>query len=227
MRVKVCGIQNESDLKKAIDSDADAVGFLVGQIHQSARFILPSTAGRLARQLPPYISPVIVTHLINSDEIIEILDRAGIYCVQLHGKISFHEIEKLRNNLPDTARIILSTYLVDRETSADLDEVYPFIDAVLLDCFNIEPNQIGIFEGKEYLWALGADFVRKCPLPVVLGGGLTPGNVTEAINRVKPYAVDACSGLRMPDSEECCLEKCRKFVFNAKIAGFKLAGHEL
>ena len=57
MRVSICGIQNESDLQKVVQSDADAAGFLVGQIHQSARFILPSTAGRLAAQLPPFISP--------------------------------------------------------------------------------------------------------------------------------------------------------------------------
>ncbi|MCF6176817.1 MAG: phosphoribosylanthranilate isomerase [Victivallaceae bacterium] len=223
MRVSICGIQNESDLQKVVQSDADAAGFLVGQIHQSARFILPSTAGRLAAQLPPFISPVLITHLNTVDEIAEIIDKSNIKCVQLHGKITFEEIIKLRERFSETLQIILATYVVDNSIPDDLDEIYPFIDAILLDCFNREPAMIGSEENSQYMWAVGADFVRRCPLPVLLGGGLNSENVAEAIAKVKPYGIDACAGLRLPDSEECCLERCRNYVYNAKVAGFKIS----
>ena len=48
MRVKLCGMRHEQDLAAAVAADADAVGFLVGQLHASNDFILPSTAARLA-----------------------------------------------------------------------------------------------------------------------------------------------------------------------------------
>jgi phosphoribosylanthranilate isomerase len=223
MRVSICGIQNESDLQKVVQSDADAAGFLVGQVHQSARFILPSTASRLAAQLPPYISPVIVTHLNTVDEIAEIIDKSNIKCVQLHGRMAFDDIIKLRNRFSETIQIILATYIVDNHIPDNLDEIYPFIDAILLDCFNREPGMIGSDENSQYMWAVGADFVRRCPLPVLLGGGLNSENVTEAIAKVKPYGVDACTGLRLPDSEECCSFRCRNYVYNAKVAGFKIS----
>ena len=56
MQVKICGIQNEYELRTAVAAGADAVGFLVGQLHKSKTFILASTAGRLAQQLPPYVT---------------------------------------------------------------------------------------------------------------------------------------------------------------------------
>lgn len=222
MRVSICGIQNENDLQKAVQSDTDAVGFLVGQIHKSARFILPSTAGRLAAQLPPYISPVLVTHLNTVDEITEIIDKSNIKCVQLHGKVTFSEIIKLRERFSETLQIILATYIVDNTIADNLDEIYPFIDAILLDCFNSEPGLIGINNNNQYAWTVGADFVRHCSLPVLLGGGLNADNVTEAIEKVKPYGIDACTGLSLTNSEECALEYCRNYVYNAKITGFAI-----
>lgn len=222
MRVSICGIQNEHDLQQAVQSDTDAVGFLVGQVHQSTRFILPSTANRLAAQLPPYVSPVLVTHLNTVDEIAEIIDKSDIRCVQLHGKMAFADIIKLRDRFSETIQIILASYIVDNNIPDDLDEIYPFIDAILLDCFNREPGLIGSNENNQFMWTIGADFVRHCPLPVLLSGGLTPENVGEAIVKVKPYGVDACTGLRLPDSDECCQLRCRNYVYNSKIAGFKI-----
>ena len=109
MQIKICGIQNEHELQTAIDAGADAVGFLVGQLHRSKTFILASTASRLAQQLPPYISPVIVTHLTKAEEIEEIMTRANIYTVQLHG-VANEEIFKLRDLLPVHAKIIICEY---------------------------------------------------------------------------------------------------------------------
>ena|SRR5882757_4977143 len=45
-------------------------------------------------------------------------------------------------------------------------------------------------------WEVSAEFVRRSPLPVFLAGGLSPSNVGEAIRRIRPFAVDLCSGVR-------------------------------
>ena len=226
MRVKICGIQNEHDLDTAVRAGADAIGFMVGQIHKSTRFILPSTAARLGKRLPPYISPVIVTHLTDAESIMDIISHSSIYTVQLHG-CSFEEMAKLRQMMPENGKIILAAYLDDEGKVPDIQEFYPYISAVMLDCYNLEPAFIGLEEPrKEYRWNAAAEFTASCPLPVIIGGGLTPENVTEAVKTIRPFGVDSCAGTKGgPDStdpDETSREKCRSFVRNAKSAAFDI-----
>ncbi len=77
MRIKICGIRNEPDLKAALSASPDAVGFLVGQVHPSPDFILACTARRLARSLPPFVQPWIVTHYSAPEEVLEIATDAA------------------------------------------------------------------------------------------------------------------------------------------------------
>ena len=86
MRVKACGIKTERDLETAVKAGVDAVGFLVGQVHTSHDFILASTAARLVKFLPPYVVPVIVTHLTAPDAILDIVEQTSILTIQLHGR---------------------------------------------------------------------------------------------------------------------------------------------
>lgn len=223
MRVKISGIQNENDLDTAVRAGADAIGFMVGQIHKSTRFILPSTAARLGRRLPPYVSPVIVTHLTDAKSIMDILKHSSIYTVQLHG-CSFQEMVKLHDMMPDNGKIILAAYLDDEGNFPDIQEYYAYISAVMLDCYNLEPALIGLEEPrKEYRWSSAAEFTAACPLPVIISGGLTPENVAEAVAQIKPFGVDVCAGTKAGpgENEFCNAEKCRIFVREARIAGFE------
>ena len=213
MRIKICGIKTKEDLDAAITADADAVGFLVGQIHSSKDFILPSTAGRLAGQLSPYISPVIVTHLTEAKSIMDILVKAGINTVQLHGGNSVDDIRKLRDLMPLNGKIIFTASVGER-CEPDLEDYYPYLDAVLLDTCDKQTGQVG-GTGKTHNWDISAAIVKDCHVPVILAGGLTPDNVVEAIATVNPFGVDANSGLKNDDGGRCP-EKCRAFVENAK-----------
>ncbi|OGV56825.1 MAG: hypothetical protein A2017_21645 [Lentisphaerae bacterium GWF2_44_16] len=219
MRIKICGIRNQDDVDVAVKADADAVGFLVGQLHASTDFILPSTASRLASELPPYITPVIVTHLKEADKIMEIILRTGISNVQLHGGSSLPEVKKLRDLMPLCSKIILSTYIVDNKCVPEIKQFYPFIDAVLLDAYNREPNLIGQENvSNSYNWEFSANVVKECPLPVILAGALDGSNVAEAVKLVKPYGVDANNRLKTEDGKGRSLEKCINFVRNARNA---------
>jgi phosphoribosylanthranilate isomerase len=223
MQVKICGIQNEYELQTAVSAGADAVGFLVGQLHRSKTFILASTAGRLAQQLPPYITPVIVTHLTEAEEIEEIMNRANIYTVQLHG-VANEEIFKLRDLLPPHAKIIVAEYIKNLKDLMGLEELYPVISAITLDCYNQEVTLIGEqSEGKSYHWRDAAEFVNQCPLPVIISGGLSGENVADAIKEIMPYGVDACSYLKDGEPETCDQQKCIDYVKNAKLAFLKQA----
>jgi len=217
MRVKLCGIRQEKDLAAVVDADADAAGFLVGQLHASNDFILPSTAARLARQLPPYITPVLVTHLQRAAEIARLVAKTGITTVQLHGGVRLGEVRKLRDNLPLNGKLILAVHVVDAALDPQPEEFYPLVDAILLDSRDRATGQVG-GTGRIHDWEVSADLVRRCPRPVILAGGLNPGNVAQAIRAVRPFAVDANSGLKGEDGARDP-ETCRAFVALAKAAG--------
>jgi phosphoribosylanthranilate isomerase len=221
LRIKICGNKTVEDIKAVVASGADAAGFLVGQLHASRDFILPSTAARLAGILPPYITPVLVTHLFESEAIMEIVLKTGITTVQLHGACTVDEVKKLKDLMPLNSKIIFSTYLSDNLFDPSPEDYYPFIDAVLLDCFNRTPVMIGITDDKAskiHDWGKSAEFVKKCPLPVVLAGGLSATNVNKAIQEVNPYGVDANTMLKDDNTECRSITKCGDFVRKARLA---------
>ena len=211
MRVKICGIRTEEDLKAAVESGADAIGFLLGQVHPSRDFILPGTAARLVRALPPWVSPVIVTHLTEPDEILELSDRTGITTIQLHGGSSPSEAQKVRDALPPSGKIIVTLHL-DRETDfVVFKDYYPAADAFLIDSYDEATGRVG-GTGKTNDWELAAKFVAESPLPVILAGGLNPENAADAIRTVRPYGLDANSGLKNKETGAIDPIRCRDFV---------------
>lgn len=220
MRVKLCGIRHEADLAAAVAADADAVGFLVGQLHASNDFILPSTAARLATALPPYLTPVLVTHLQRASEIAAMIAKTGIRTVQLHGGVSLLEVRQLRNLVPPQIQLIMAIHVVAGELTPEPEEFYPLVNAILLDSHNRATGQVG-GTGRTHDWPTSATFVARCPRPVILAGGLNPANLAAAIRAVRPFAVDANTGLKGADGARCP-EKCRAFVVNAKAAAAAL-----
>lgn len=211
IRVKICGVQNEKDIEIAVDAGADAVGFLVGQVHVSPYFILPGTASRLAAALPPYIQPVLVTHYTDVDEITELLERTKIQTIQLHGGSKPEEVGIIRDRFPH-AKIIVAAHLMDERKILELMDFYALADAILLDSILPEERKVG-GTGKTCDWNLASDFVANAPVPVILAGGLCPDNVEEAISKVRPFGVDANSRLKTPEGEldaALCREFCRK-----------------
>jgi len=211
MRAKICGIRTEEDLKAAVESGADAVGFLLGQVHPSKDFILPGTAARLVRALPPWITPVIVTHLTEPDEILELSDRTGITTIQLHGGSSPSEVQRVRDGLPPAGKVIVTIHPDSETDFVIFKDYYSLADAFLIDSFDRTTGRVG-GTGKTNDWSLAAKFVGESPLPVILAGGLTPDNAAEAIRTVRPYGLDANSGLKNKETGAVDPIRCKDFV---------------
>lgn len=211
MRAKICGIRTEEDLKAAVESGADAVGFLLGQVHPSKDFILPGTAARLVRALPPWITPVIVTHLTEPDEILELSDRTGITTIQLHGGSSPSEVQRVRDGLPPAGKVIVTIHPDSETDFVIFKDYYSLADAFLIDSFDRATGRVG-GTGKTNDWSLAAKFVGESPLPVILAGGLTPENAAEAIRTVHPYGLDANSGLKNKETGAVDPIRCKDFV---------------
>ena len=197
MRVKICGIKNENELETAVNAGADAVGFLVGQRFPSQDFILPEKAARMTAMLPPFITPVLVTHLTDPREILEITEKTGITTLQLHGGSTPEQLSFLRKHLGSAVKFILTLHVGNLP-----DEINPppapfemLTDAFLLDSFDPATGKVG-GTGKTHNWQNSAKTVASVHRPVILAGGLNPDNVAEAIRLVRPFAVDANSALR-------------------------------
>lgn len=198
MRIKICGIRNEQDLNTAVKAGANAVGFLVGQLHASQHFILPGTAARLVRLLPPFVSPVLVTHFTDPAEVFDLVIRTGITTVQLHGGSTPEEVAALRDMLPPAGKIILAVHLQSEDDFVNTKDYYRKVDAFLIDSIDPEAGKVG-GTGLTNDWSLARKFVEETPYPVILAGGLCAENAAEAVRTVQPYGLDANS--RLKDAE--------------------------
>lgn len=173
MRVKACGIKTERDLETAVKAGVDAVGFLVGQVHTSHDFILASTAARLVKFLPPYVVPVIVTHLTAPDAILDIVEQTSILTIQLHGGSTAEEVAALRDNLGPAGKLIYAAHVLGMQVTPALEPYYDLVDAVLLDSMDRETGKVG-GTGMTHNWDVSAGAAAASPVPLTLAGGLTP-----------------------------------------------------
>ncbi len=177
MFIKFCGIRREEDAPLATALGADAVGFVFAP---SARQIAPQVARDIARQLPGDILTVGVFRDESAERVVEIVNGAGLRAAQLHGHESPAECRFVAERVPITIKAIPAG-------SPDLERFDDFgADLLMLD--SPIPGSGEVFD-----WSLaeGAPGNR----PMLLAGGLDPGNVASAIERVAPYGVDVSSGV--------------------------------
>ena len=123
--------------------------------------------------------------------------------------------------LPHTKRV--QVVHVEAEKTFDLIDKYsPYVHAFLLDSGKptLRTPEYG-GTGRIHDWNISAEFVRRCPLPVFLAGGLTSGNVAKAIKLVRPFGVDLCSGVRTNNHLDT--HKLNAFVDEVRRADFELS----
>ncbi len=191
MKIKICGIRNQDDAKVALDAGADALGFLVGITHLAEDKISNEEAKAIIESLPPLVSPVAVTHLADVQKIIALIKYLGVNTVQIHDYIEPIQVKTIRENLPGV-KIIKSVH-VEGDNAIEMAKLFePYAHAILLD--SRTADRLG-GTGITHDWDISARLVKCISLPVILAGGLTPGNVYEAVCKVKPYAVDVNSGV--------------------------------
>lgn len=177
-RIKICGLSRPEDAKYVNAAMPDYVGFVFYK--KSRRFIAPHKAQELRCAISNKIISVGVFVDSNPEEISALCRNKTISIVQLHGEESEDYINKLRNLIPETQiwKAFKIESITDLEAAAKSSA-----DTVLLD------NGKGT--GLCFEWSIIKEFPRK----FILAGGLTPGNIPEAISRFRPYAVDLSSGV--------------------------------
>jgi phosphoribosylanthranilate isomerase len=184
-KVKICGITNLEDALLSAKFGADALGF--NFYAKSPRYIEPEKAREIIDQLPEKILKVGVFVNETLEKVAEISTIASLDAIQLHGEETPEycgEI-KLKTNLE-----IIKAFRVSPEFLPE-DVMKYKVDAILLDAYN--PQEHG-GTGETFDWEI-AKKVQEIFPKMYLAGGLNDNNVSNAMNLVKPYAVDVCSGI--------------------------------
>jgi len=180
VRVKICGVTRLEDALAAVRLGADALGFNFWP--GSRRFIAPAVAGRIIRQLPPLVTSVGVFVDSSHDEAVAAAAISGVQVIQLHGGEPPGFCRSFQ--LP-----VLKALPVGGPEALDAAEPYAGLSGLLLDAPT--PGHGG--SGRPCHWPTARALAGRGP--VILAGGLHPGNVAEAIAAVHPYGVDVASGV--------------------------------
>ena len=189
VRVKICGVTREEDLAAIVDTGADALGFIVG-VPSSPRCITAQCAARLMKMVPGSVACVLVTVPDTLQGLIEVCELVEPDAVQIHGGSWPAEI--VAEALPGL-QLIKSICLKPGEAVEDALKLAQGYDTVHLDSY-AEGKYGGTGKTQRLVTAKRVkDAVY--PRRLVLSGGMTPENVAHAVNTVRPYAVDVCSGV--------------------------------
>lgn len=184
MRVKICGITVLDDGLCAAEAGADALGFNFWG--PSPRCVEPDAVRLLGEMLPSHVVKVGVFVDATADEIKSVVDRARLDMAQLHGNESPSLCAEVRERC-----IVIKAFRMKDASVLSTMKAYD-VEMFLLDAF-VKDSPGGT--GKTFDWDLAIRVRRELARPVAISGGLTAGNVGEAIQRVQPHMVDVSSGV--------------------------------
>lgn len=181
-RIKICGITNLDDGLEAIAAGVDALGFVF--VPNTPRYITPSQAKLVIKQLPPFITNVGLFVDSEIDEIEDIVNHCKLDAVQLHGNESPEMCTKIRFQTK-----VIKSFHVKKEPQVLRNEIENYrVDAYLLDTF-IKGKAGGT--GQTFDWRIAEGLSQR----IIVAGGLTPNNIGTAIAQLQPYGVDVSSGV--------------------------------
>lgn len=181
-RVKICGITRVEDAQAAARLGADAIGLVF--YPQSPRFVDVSTARRIARAVPPFVSVVGLFVNASADAIRAVLAEVPLALLQFHGDETEEECLRLRFPYLKAARMRPHFDLLEYAGR------FPSAQGLLLDAF---VDGFG-GSGQRFDWSLIPSGIEH---PIVLSGGLDSRCVAQAVRQLRPWAVDVSSGVEI------------------------------
>ena len=183
--IKICGIRTLDDAIRCIDLGADAIG--LNFWNKSKRFVSRETVESWVDKLDPNVERIGVFVNESYDVITSLVKDGIIHSIQLHGE----EDDSFCRQFSDEYKIIRATGIKDDDSVKRAKNI--LIETVLLDAYC--GNDFGGL-GHTFEWEYAKMFKLENPdRPLILAGGLSPSNVSRAINDVKPSAVDVASGV--------------------------------
>lgn len=195
MKIKICCISSIEEAETAIELGADAIG-LVSEMPSGPGVIDNETIELISGATKDRIDSFLLTSKTNILDIVEQHKRFKTTTIQIVDRLLAGTHEQLKSILPDI-NIVQVIHVNDEESIKEAKACSNHVDALLLDSGN---QKLAIKElggtGKTHDWSLSKKIVDSVHIPVYLAGGLNPENILSAIDFVKPYGVDICSGVR-------------------------------
>ena len=197
MFVKICGITTEEDALLAVAVGADAIGFVFAP---SKRQVAPPRVADIVKRLPQEVLTVGVFRNEAPKRVAQIVDQAGLQAAQLHGSETPEIVQQVKLDVRTVFKAVAAG-------SPAFDHAEAFgADALLVDAPT--PGSGQVFD-----WRLAEG--APTTVALILAGGLTPDNVGDAIDKVRPWGVDVSSGVeRSPGVKDPIL--VRDFLRAAK-----------
>ena len=207
IRVKICGIQDETAAMAAAEAGADAVGLIFAP---GRRQVDLARARRIGAALPPFVTKVGVVVNEPLDRVRALIDGVRLDAVQLHGDEDAAYCRAVR----DLGVTVIKAVWVAGPLDVDRLRSLP-VAALLLDTYR--PSMRG-GSGETFDWSLAAPLAAA--MRVILSGGLSPENVAAGVAAVRPYGVDVSSGVEIDGRKDP--SKMRAFVAAARAADARL-----
>ena len=194
-RIKICCIANPQEASEAIGFGASAIG-LVGKMPSGPGPISDEEIFAIAKTVPPPIATFLLTSQQTAAGIIAHHHRTKTNTIQIVDELEGRDYKTLRGALPHI-KLVQVIHVVGDRSVDEAAELAEHVDAILLDSGNpgLAVKELG-GTGRRHDWRLSRRIVETCGKPVFLAGGLNAGNVAEAVETVKPFGLDLCSGVR-------------------------------
>jgi phosphoribosylanthranilate isomerase len=202
--VKICGLNDAAGMDAAVAAGADLVGFVF--FPPSPRAVTPAQAAAIARP-----GPAKVGLFVDPDDalLVEVLAALSLDVIQLHGEETPARCAEVRARFG--VPVMKALGIASRDDLAQLDAYAPVVDRFLLDAKAPPGAPLPGGNAAPFDWTVVAG--ATIPRPWLLAGGLSPGNVAEAIAVSGAPGVDVSSGV----------EKARGVKDPARIAAFVAA----
>lgn len=195
IQTKICCIQSIEEAQLAIEHGADILGF-VSEMPSGPGVIEESLIADIISQLPQGVHSFLLTSKTTVGEIVQQQHRCRADGLQLCRRLSPEALRELKRALPNIS-LVYVVHVKGRESLVEALAAQPLVDAILLDSstkLNGAPQLGGT--GLVHDWSVSREIVEKTTVPVYLAGGIKAENVREAIEKVQPYGIDLCTGVR-------------------------------
>ncbi len=201
-RVKLCGLMSRDDMGIAVKAGADSLGFVTEYPVAVPWNLKREESARLAAQAPPFVTTTAVVGGSVRD-MVDIALTVHPHFLQLHGDETPEMIRDVCRALEKTGIRVLKAMRIDVDTGeARFQDTDPVRAAKKISELGVaglvvdsKTSSRPAGTGVALDWSLARQIADSIDVPLILAGGLTALNVTEAIEKVRPYGVDVISGV--------------------------------
>lgn len=215
--IQVAGVIDEAEAALLVECGVDWLGFPL-RLPVNKEDLSEDQAADVIRAIVPPQQGVLITYEVDAHEISAFCRALGVSTVQLHADVPVGQLRDLKQLRPHL--VVVKSLVVrgdnQRELAMTVEKTCEWVDMYITDTFNPATGAEGA-TGLVHDWAISSSLVQLSPRPVMLAGGLNAENVADAIEHVRPAAVDAHTGLEDTSGRKDS-DKLRRFVVSARKA---------